>query len=108
MAGEEMPPKMMHNIPPILRSPFESFFLAVKKVKIPEINERMPIAIILTTHGNTNRIQFRIDPLYAAENIPTKRYIGPSIVDSIAPINVNVSAVSTLFMLITLGTRICK
>ena len=103
MAGAEIPPKMKHNIAPVLRSPFRSFSLAMNKVKNPKINDRMPTVITPIAHGNRSRIP--ADPLYAIEiieiYIPDKKYIEPRIVDRIAPINVNISAFSTLLMFAT-------
>lgn len=55
MAGTVIPPKMKHNMAPVLRSPSNRLFLAMDKVKMPKIIARIPPII----HGNPKKI-----PLY--------------------------------------------
>lgn len=93
MAGTVIPPKMKHNMEPVLRSPSKRLFLATNKVKIPKIIARIPPIIQINPERNHSN----------SETIPHKRYIVPKNMDRIAPINVNVFAVSTLLMLITLN-----
>lgn len=91
MAGAVIPPKMKHNMEPVLRSPSKRLFLATNKVKMPKIIARIPPIIKRNPERNHN----------ISETIPHKRYIVPKTMDRIAPINVNVFMVSTLLMLIT-------